>query len=179
MATSLVGEFNRTQQERSRNGCSNGSAWNWLKQDRPKYALHPHKSDYCDFCVRKHEEINRQRTTLNQTGSSSEEDQKAIEEEIERLEDLLKNHKADATSSLKQYHEVTQQCQTQWKKIVELENKEERTESEEQDLRGLKDGFTLVLSADYQMVSCYLPGASLPSLALHTTCKNCPVIFLA
>ena len=90
MSSSLVGEFNRTQQEKGRGGCSDGSAWNWLKQDRPKYALYPHKSDYCDFCAHKHEEIHCQQTTLNrirQTGSSSEENQKVIEEEIERLED--------------------------------------------------------------------------------------------
>ena len=116
--------------------------------------MYPHKSDYCDFCANKHEEINRQQTTLNrirQTGSCSEENQKAIEEEIERLEDLLKRHRAEATSALKHYHEVIERCQTQWKKIVEFESKAERTESEEQELRGLKEGFILVLSADYQM----------------------------
>ena len=182
LASSLVGEFNCTQQERGRGGCSDGSAWNWLKKDKPKYTLYPHKSDYCEFCAHKHVEINRQKTTLNrirQTGSCSEEDQKAIEEEIIRLEDLLKKHKAEATSSLKHYHEVTKRCQTQWEKIVELENKGERTESEEQELRGLRDGFILVLSADYQMGNCCLPGASLPSLAPPTTFKNYPVIFSA
>ena len=142
------------QQERGKCGCSDGSAWNWLKQDRPKHALYPHKSDYCDFCARKSEEINRQRTTLNrirQSGSSSEEDQKAIEEEIKRLDDLHKKHEADATLSLEHYHEVTKRCQTQWRKILELEGKELRTECEEQELKALKDGFILALSADYQM----------------------------
>ena len=102
MKSSLVGEFNHTQKERGRGGCSDGSTWNWLKQDKPKYSLYPHKSDYCDFCAQRNEEINQQRTTLNrirQTGSSSEEYQKAIEE-IKILEDILKKHKTEATLSL-------------------------------------------------------------------------------
>ena len=119
MTSSLVGEFNRTQRERGRGGCSDGPAWNWLKQDKPKYSLYPHKSDYCDFCAQTNEEINRQRTTLNrirQTGSSSEEDQKAIEEEIKSIEDI---HKTEATLSLQHYHEATQRCSAEWKKIAE------------------------------------------------------------
>ena len=48
---SLVGEFNRTQAEAGKQGCSNGSSHNWLKAERPKHAICPHKQDYCDTTV--------------------------------------------------------------------------------------------------------------------------------
>ena len=47
---SVVGEFNRIQAEEGKGTCSNGSASNWLHQDRPKVAICPHKLDYCDTC---------------------------------------------------------------------------------------------------------------------------------
>ena len=36
---SLLCEFNRSQMEQSRQGCSERSAFQWLKEDRPKYAV--------------------------------------------------------------------------------------------------------------------------------------------
>ena len=39
MASSFVGEFNRLQRENKQSVRSDGSAWNWLKQDKPKHAL--------------------------------------------------------------------------------------------------------------------------------------------
>ena len=91
--------------------CSNGSAWNWLKQDRPKHALYPHKSDYCDFCAEKNEEIRRQQTTLNrirQSGNASEEEQQIIESDIAEVQDNLQKHKVEPTRSLENYHEMSQ-----------------------------------------------------------------------
>ena len=154
MASSLVGEFNRLQRENERSVCSDGSAWNWLKQDRPKHVLYPHKSDYCDFCARKHEEIRRQQTTLNrirQSGSAEVETQKRIEENIAELQELLKKHKQEAAKSLAQYQDMTSRCQSQWKDIMLLETKSERSTEDEAKLQELRDSFTLVLSADYQM----------------------------
>ena len=48
---SLVGEFNRAQAEAGKQGCSNGSSHNWLKAERPKHAICPHKQDYCNTTV--------------------------------------------------------------------------------------------------------------------------------
>ena len=36
---SVVGEFNRVQAENGREGCSNGSAHNWLKKYRPNVSI--------------------------------------------------------------------------------------------------------------------------------------------
>ena len=154
MATSVVGEFNRTQRESGKMECSNGSAWNWLKQDRPKHALYPHKSDYCDFCAEKHESINRQQTTLNrirQSGNASEEEQQVIESAIADLQEDLKQHKLEASRSLDNYHEMTKRCKMQWDQITSLESNTHRSTPEDDELRDLKKSFILVLSADYQM----------------------------
>ena len=45
---SVVAEFNRVQRELGKEGCSNGSAHNWLHKERPKVAICPQKQDYCD-----------------------------------------------------------------------------------------------------------------------------------
>ena len=163
MATSFVGEFNRTQRESGKMECSNGSAWNWLKQDRPKHALYPHESDYCDFCAEKNEEIKRQQTTLNrirQSGNASEEEQQVIESDIAEVQDNLQKHKVEATRSLENYHKMSQRCENQWKEIESLKNNTPRTTEEDDKLLQLKESFILVLSADYQM------GKLLPSWCL-------------
>ena len=56
-ARSVVGEFNRIQEENGKQGCSNGSASNWLKEFRPKVAICPHKLDYCDTCAKYREDL--------------------------------------------------------------------------------------------------------------------------
>ena len=60
---SLVGEFNRAQRERGRGECSNSSSHNWLKQ-RPKVAICPRQTDYCDTCKKRNIEIDGSQTTL-------------------------------------------------------------------------------------------------------------------
>ena len=84
----MVGEFNRVQQENDKGGCSNGSASNWLNRHRPIVAICPHKLDYCDTCAKFNEDIHANQTTLNrlkQTGSSSEEELKSLESDIQEL----------------------------------------------------------------------------------------------
>jgi hypothetical protein len=50
-STSLAGEFNRIQREQNKPTISNYSVSTWLKKHRPKYAVCPHKLDYCDTCA--------------------------------------------------------------------------------------------------------------------------------
>ena len=45
LRSSVVGEFNRSQREAGKQGCSNGSSANWLKLERPKHAICPHQED--------------------------------------------------------------------------------------------------------------------------------------
>ena len=51
LQTSLVGEFNRIQAELGKSPISDFTAFKWLKEERPKFAIYPHKVDYCDFCA--------------------------------------------------------------------------------------------------------------------------------
>jgi len=62
---SVVGEFNCTQQDSGRSGCSNGSSHNWLKTYRPKVAICPHQEDYCNTCARSKTEMNAKQTNIN------------------------------------------------------------------------------------------------------------------
>ena len=82
---SLLGEFNRCQEEVGKPKISNYSASTWLKKERPKHSIYPHKLDYCDTCAKLSEKIRASQTTLNrirQVGSADREDQVAIETTI-------------------------------------------------------------------------------------------------
>ena len=71
---SVVGESNRVQREMNKGECSNGSAFNWLHEHRPKLAICPHKQDYCDTCSKFDADILLKRMTLNrlkQSGAGS------------------------------------------------------------------------------------------------------------
>ena len=48
--SSLVHEFNRVQGEMRKGTCGPTAASEWLKKHRPKVALHPSMTDYCDTC---------------------------------------------------------------------------------------------------------------------------------
>ena len=62
---SVICEFNRAQAECGKEGCSERSAFRWLKEHRPKHAICPPRTDYCDLCKELNEEINRQKTILH------------------------------------------------------------------------------------------------------------------
>lgn len=96
LAESLVGEFNRAQTELQKPTISNYSASTWLKKDRPKHSIYPHKLDFCDTCAKIIERQRACRTTLNrirQSGSAEEQDQITIEAEIAELTKKLEIHK--------------------------------------------------------------------------------------
>ena len=91
---SIVNEFNRVQTMGQRGTTSNYSAKVWLKQERLKCAIYPHKLDYYDFCIKKNL-IQAKQTTLNrirQTGSANESQQT----QIAALKDELKTHRKRA-----------------------------------------------------------------------------------
>lgn len=147
---SVVGVFNRVQGERGRGTCSNGSVSAWLKAERPKLSIYPHKADYCDTCARLKETISGIQTSLKRkrhTGSVEEEEQRKLESDIRTTEDTLAMHKEQAAKSRDFYNEMTARCKQQWAKIQELTDAQPDSES----LSALKHTFTLALSADYQM----------------------------
>ena len=67
----------------------------------------------------------------------------------------MEEHQQIARESLQYYRQMRERCKKQWDEIVELES---TTASPERDskLQQLKNTFTLLLSADYQM-SMLLP----------------------
>ena len=81
--------------------CSAFGARKWLKTFRPKIALHPHKSDYCDTCKLIKEEKSRQAAILKrlmQAGSAEEQKIREVEANIEVSEERLRSHKEDASA---------------------------------------------------------------------------------
>lgn len=48
----LVSEFNHAQESEGKATAGAYAIRQWLKQHRPKVAIHPHKVDYCDTCKR-------------------------------------------------------------------------------------------------------------------------------
>ena len=88
--TSLVCEFNRAQREAGLGTISSQSALNWLKAERPKTAIYPHQSDYCDYCSKIKVEIQGFTQKISrhlQSGSSSTEN---IQELNKKKEDYKK-----------------------------------------------------------------------------------------
>ena len=72
--TSLVAEFNRVQRESGKSTCGPTAASEWLQKHRPKVALHPSMTDYCDTCKSLKEELCRTQAIsnrLHQSGSAA------------------------------------------------------------------------------------------------------------
>ena len=154
LGRSVVGEFNRYQRESGKGECSNGSSHNWLKSDRPKVAICPHQEDYCDTCSKFKISIHSKQTTLNRVIQSTQ----ACSQEIEKLEKDLKTlkddhetHRLQAQRSHTYYTEVINACSKDWEAINRLETKSALTNEETEALAGLKNKFTTVICADYQM----------------------------
>lgn len=154
VARSVVGEFNRVQREQGKSECSNGSSHNWLKSFRPKTAICPHQEDYCDTCAKFKNLIHSKQTTINRVQQSAQ----ASSEDIQKLSDELKqlradhgDHRCKAQQSHDYYTEVSTRCSEEWNTIMSLEQKAVLTDEEKETLLGLKNRFTLVICADYQM----------------------------
>ena len=94
--TSLVAEFNRVQGELGKSTCGPTAASEWLKKHRPKVALHPSMTDYCDTCKSLKEELCRVQAIANrlhQSGSAAEADLRAHRDHKVKLEEEMKQHK--------------------------------------------------------------------------------------
>lgn len=143
---SLVCEFNRVQQERGKETCSERSVFRWLKEDRPKHAVCPPRTDYCDKCKELKEEINRQATILQRlrhAGNSSDVELLSHETLQKEATENLAEHKSIAQKALEHYRFTVEKCTKEWSAINDL-NASARLDQ-------FQDSFELVLSADYQM----------------------------
>lgn len=111
--TSLVSEFNRTQREAGLDTISSQTALNWLKIERPKTAIYPHQSDYCDFCSKVKLEIQACQQTITrllQSGSSSAEDIQEHKMSKEALESEPEDHRKIARESIESYRKMKVKC---------------------------------------------------------------------
>ena len=149
---SIVWTFNEAQQELGQATCSAFAARQWLKDNRPKVSLHPHKSDYCDTCKGLKEEISRCNAILKrltQAGSSTETDLRSIESQVETAEASLKAHKTEAAEG-RDYYKTQALCASNWENIMKLASVENPNAETISELTEAQHTFTLVLSADYQ-----------------------------
>ena len=118
---SVVGEFNRSQRERERGECSNSLSHYWLKE-RPKVAISPHQTDYCDTCKKRNIEIHAKQTTINRLLQSSNADPEEvkIEDDMTAIKQSLENHRQEAQGAHTYYLETTKRCKNEWDKIIQL-----------------------------------------------------------
>ncbi len=68
--SSLVEQFNRVQKQIGETTISGMTARKWLLEERPKWALCPSMTDYCDHCKEFREKISCIRATINRKTQS-------------------------------------------------------------------------------------------------------------
>ena len=101
----------------------NGSSHNWIKSNRPKVSICPHKEDYCDTYCKHKNQIHGKQTTINrlrQSSNADPEDIKHLEGELSSLKWTHENHCQEAQKAHQYYIEVTSRCATELKLIQEL-----------------------------------------------------------
>lgn len=121
---SLVCEFNRAQQSTGKGTVSNFTEHKWLQKYRPKVAIHPHRTDYCDTRKCIETDIARRQQILKcfrQSGSSSATQLQQLEDENSTNADILKLHKEYATKAHDFYRETIEKCRADWDQIKLLE----------------------------------------------------------
>ena len=139
--------------ERGRSTCGATAASDWLEKHRPKVALHPSMTDYCDSCKHFKEQLSRNQAIMNryqQSGNATESELQALQETRQHLEEEQKTHKEVATKSQQYYNASKEKCKQQWREITELTGKAARSTKEREDLAIRQHCFTLAISADYQ-----------------------------
>ena len=146
---SLVYEFNKTLEDNK--SISNGTAKKWLKACRPKHAISPRKTDYCEMCFECQEQKRRHETIamrLQQEGNGSESE---IRESLALAESyglLLEEHRMDAGFELDHYQQQTQKSRSSYHHFEELQKKESK--AAKTNLQKLKSRIIFSLSLDYQ-----------------------------
>ena len=177
---SLLCEFNRSQREQGREECSERSAFRWLKEDRPKHAVCPHQTDYCDRCKELQEEINRQKTILQRLRHDGDcSDERLLEHEslMEQATTEKMDHRRVANEALEHYKFITQKCKADWKAITDLASRDSLSAISQARLQALQESFTLVLSSDYQMTKL-IPFWGDTAQPAITTCARFPMTYL-
>ena len=148
---SLVYEFVRTLEENK--SISNGTAKKWLKMYRPKHAICPKKTDYCEMCVECQEQKRRHETIsmrLQQEGNGNEDEIRENKALSESYGLLLEEHKMDAANELDHYRHQTNKSRELYNHLEELRKKESKSKEEKVQLQELIGQITFTLFLDYQ-----------------------------
>jgi len=148
---SLVYEYVRTLEDNK--SISNGTAKKWLKMYRPKHAICPKKTDYCEMCVECQEQKRRHETIsmrLQQEGNGNEDEIRENKALSESYGLLLEEHKMDAANELEHYRQQTNKSRSLYRYIEELQKKGSKSKDEKAQLHELIGQITFTLSLDYQ-----------------------------
>lgn len=148
---SLVYEYVRTLEENK--SISNGTAKKWLKMYRPKHAICPKKTDYCEMCVECQEQKRRHETIsvrLQQEGNGNEDEIRENKALSESYGLLLEEHKMDAANELDHYRHQTNKSRSLYNHLEELKKKESKSKEKKVQLQELIGQITFTLSLDYQ-----------------------------
>jgi len=146
---SLVYEFNRTVE--SSKGISNGTVKKWLKAHRPKHAISPRMTDYCEMCAECREQKRRYETIslrLQQEGNGSEREIRESQALAESYGLLLEEHRMDAGFELDHYRQKTKKSRSLYHRIEELQKRKSKTDKT--NLQELEGQIVFSLSLDYQ-----------------------------
>ena len=122
----------------------------WLKKERPKHAIYPHKVNYCDTCAKQKKLLRSKQTILNRirhTGSAEEEQQKSIEDEMAQINEELKIHQGRHNKHMIITKRQQADAMKNGKKFVDWKP---NTIKAMMKLRNWRS-FTAVLSVDFQM----------------------------
>lgn len=148
---SLVYEYNRTLE--GNESISSGTAKKWLKTYRPKHAVCPQKTDYCEMCVECQEQTRRHETIamrLRQEGNDGESEIRESEALAESYRMLLEEHKLDATNELIHYRQQVNAGYSIYSEITVLQKKKVKSKAEEVKLQELIGNAVFTISLDYQ-----------------------------
>lgn len=146
---SLTYEFNRSLDGDER--ISNGTAKKWLKSYRPKHAVSPRKTDYCEMCAECREQKRRHETIaarMQQEGNGSEAE---IRENLSLAESyglLLEAHRMDTGFELDHYRRQTGNSRSLFRRMEKLQKIASKKDANE--LRELKSRVAFFLSLDWQ-----------------------------
>jgi len=120
---------------------------------RPKHAICPKKTDYCEMCVECQEQKRRHETIsmrLQQEGNGNEDEIRENKALSESYGLLLEEHKMDAANELDHYRHQTNKSRELYNHLEELRKKESKSKEEEVQLQELIGQITFTLSLDYQ-----------------------------
>ena len=152
----MVSQFNKAQTEKGRETCHNTAATNWLQKYRPKVALHPSMTDYCDTCKHVKQQLSQNQAVLNRLQQSSRVAPLKVSlgpmsppnGSCKRNWQITRQLQHDLESTI--YKATIDKCREQWAKIEQLTKMQVLTRREREDVEGAKYGFTATISADYQ-----------------------------